>query len=115
MQLRQIKKIERLFILAVIFATSALAQEIQRLEMVLQNYHSSEGIPIKVFSPNGKLLATGGSDKAVMLWDVSTMFKLRAFSETEPPEEIIFTPDSKIMVTRTLDRVKVWHVKTVIE
>jgi WD40 repeat protein len=72
------------------------------------------------FSPDGKLLATGGGavSKAdevtgeIKLWDVGTRKLLcRLDSYLFPPVSVAFSPDGKILAGASLhDGVKLWYV-----
>ncbi len=62
------------------------------------------------YSPDGKLLATAGSDKKVILWEAATgkeLLTLNGHSKTI--EDIAFSPDGRVLATAGDDKtVKLW-------
>jgi RNA polymerase sigma factor (sigma-70 family) len=67
------------------------------------------------FSPDGKLLATGGhsSDADVRLWDVATGKEIRAFDIDSMVNALTFSPDGKVLAIGQHDgRVTLWDVAT---
>lgn len=65
-------------------------------------------------SRDGKILAAGGTDKTIAVFDVATGRKLRALTgHTEPVSDIALSPDGRTLVSGSNDKsVAVWDVAT---
>lgn len=66
------------------------------------------------YSPEGDLLATGGIDRVVRLWDLKTGEERQAFDGHRGTVHCLaFTPDGKTLASGSLDKmVRLWDVKT---
>jgi len=66
------------------------------------------------FSPDGKILATCGYDRLIVLWDVSGGKILRTLREhSDSVFGVAFSPDGKLLASGAADRaVKIWDVAT---
>ena len=67
------------------------------------------------FSPNGKILAAGGWDSQIYLWDTSTgqliSAPLRGHRRGVSP--LAFSPDGRTLISRSDDlTVRLWNVET---
>ncbi|HEX5706165.1 MAG TPA: hypothetical protein VFX96_02645, partial [Pyrinomonadaceae bacterium] len=51
----------------------------QRPELVIQTGHSAAVLAV-AFSPDGKLIASGGGDRKIKLWDASARAEVRTFT-----------------------------------
>jgi WD40 repeat protein len=64
------------------------------------------------FSPDGKLLLTGGEDGIARLWDPVTGETIASFTHEEPVWACAFAPNGLQVVTASGDRAWMWHVSS---
>lgn len=75
----------------------------ERPRMVLKGH--TDGIFSVCYSPDGSLLATGGRDKAVQLWDARTGKSLRTMTgHTASVYRCVFSPDGSRLASASSDK-----------
>ncbi len=65
------------------------------------------------FSPDGRLLAVGGADRGVSLWDLRTARCIRSMPTAKTPWHLAFSPDGETLVEMGWTRdVLVWNLES---
>lgn len=65
------------------------------------------------YSPDGQLLATGGTDSQVHVWDIADGGQKITLKTRKWPRALCFSPDGKTLITAGKDeRLKKWNLQT---
>ena len=107
------------FLIISVFITEAFcagqlvpAGSSQGPEIFVQKGHSGNVSTI-CFSPDGKYLASGSSDKNIKLWEVGTGREIRTFVAPDMIDFVAFSPDGKALLSlESKGGIKLWDVKT---
>lgn len=70
------------------------------------------GLPMNAvaFAPSGDILAAGGSDGRVTLWDTTRWEEIGTLEVGAPVVSISFAPDGDLLAVAGLDRLQLWFV-----
>jgi WD40 repeat protein len=65
-----------------------------------------------VFSPDGRIIASGSEDKIVHLWDVKNQKELSILkANTYSVHEIVFSPDGRLLTSAGWDKnIRLWNI-----
>jgi WD40 repeat protein/predicted Ser/Thr protein kinase len=67
-----------------------------------------------IFSPDGKTLISGGADKTIRIWDVSSGKELRTLTgHTSFINFLVISPDGESLISASADKtIKIWNLAT---
>src|SRR5262245_44424199 len=82
-----------------------------RPELILQSGHSFK-VDAMAFSPDGRLIATGGVDTAIKIWDAATGRVLRTLAGHHGGvKAVAFSPDGRRLASGGNDgRIRFWEI-----
>jgi len=85
-----------------------------RLVRTLNSVHSKKSVNTVAVSPNSSILASGGGDNNVILWDLKTGRRMRTIAAHKAAvNEIAFSRDGQTLASGSDDKtVRLWNVRT---
>ena len=85
----------------------------RKLELIVQTGHPDFVYSV-AFSPDGNILASGGSDGNIKLWSVETGQELRTIrGHTSNVIALAFSPDRKTLASGSWDKtVRLWDIES---
>jgi WD40 repeat protein len=102
-------------LLCLLCATLTPQTPVERPELILQTGHS-EKTEALAFSPNGRLVATGSSDRTIKLWDAANGHELRALNASTGIKALAFSPNGQMLAAGGNDgKLRLWNVATGLE
>ncbi len=74
--------------------------------------HRGWGLRLAVVSPDSRLIASGGADSPIRIWDLATGAELKILrGHIDEVHSLAFSPDGKRIVSGSMDKtVRVWNV-----
>jgi WD40 repeat protein/uncharacterized caspase-like protein len=93
-------------------AATPVATPVTKPELSIQTGHSAAITAIAV-SPDGRLVASGGVDEAVLIWDAATGVQLRALrGHGAAIQTLVFSPDGRVLASAGTDTsIVLWNVE----
>ncbi|MEG3906219.1 serine/threonine-protein kinase [Microcoleus sp. B4-C5] len=85
-----------------------------RLVRTLNSVHSKKSVKTVAVSPDSSILASGGDDNNVILWDLKTGRRMRTIAAHKAAvNEIAFSRDGQTLASGSDDKtVRLWNVRT---
>ncbi|MEG4251611.1 serine/threonine-protein kinase [Microcoleus sp. Pol10D4] len=85
-----------------------------RLVRTLNSVHSKKSVKTVAVSPDSSILASGGDDNNVILWDLKTGRRMRTIAAHKATvNEIAFSRDGQTLASGSDDKtVRLWNVRT---
>ncbi|MEG4861620.1 serine/threonine-protein kinase [Microcoleus sp. K1-B6] len=85
-----------------------------RLVRTLNSVHSKKSVNTLAVSPNSSILASGGDDNNVILWDLKTGRRMRTIAaHTAAVNAIAFSRDGQTLASGSQDKtIRLWNVRT---
>ncbi|MBS1788481.1 MAG: PD40 domain-containing protein [Acidobacteria bacterium] len=100
-------------LLAICWFNATITVFAQRPELAIQTGHSAR-VNAVAYSPNGRIIASGGVDQTIKLWDVETGLELRTLrGHTAAVQALAFSPDGRLLASGGTDNIiNLWDVQS---
>jgi WD40 repeat protein len=111
--LRALLFVPSTLVLAFLGLVAIVAAQQPSPELALQSGHRGQ-VHSLAFSPDGRMLASAGSDSTIKLWDTSRGLLIRTLSgHLGAVRAVAFSPDGKSLVSGSQDHtIRIWDLET---
>jgi WD40 repeat protein/uncharacterized caspase-like protein len=108
----RMKNLLKMFLVMWLVLSAQAQVNAQQPELVVQTGHIGAVLSV-AFSPDGMVLASGGDDHSIKLWEVETGRKLRTLTgHPGSVSSVAFSPDGKVLASGGSKTIKLWEVAT---
>ena len=97
---------------ATLLSCKSFPKEVDYGDKVVFQAHIGKVLAVGI-SPDGRLLASGGSDGVAKIWDIESSSLLNVLpSKTPAVYTVTFSPDGRLLASGSHDQIQIWSVAT---